>query len=416
MRVQIVYILCVILLGGLIGTLMMIDPGYMMISYGSVTIEASLWAGMFVIVGILALAWVVGRLAGAAFRSAGGLNAWNRRRLARGARDQTVQGVIAATEGDWAHARRALSSSATRSDMPFVNYLNAARAAHALGDTAERDAHLKSARESAPGSDLAIGLTLAELQLSAGEWKQCLATLSELREHAPRHPSVLKMSASAHVGLQDWDAVIDLLPALEKARALDAEELAALQRKTWLAKIAAVLSAKLDAPGVDAVWKQVPRQLRRDEGWVLDFAKLAAEDGAPAQAHAETALRDCLSRSWSDALAAQYGRVQGDDVAKQLSYAERWLRARADDAVLLLTLGRLAMREHLWAKAREYFEASLEAERGAEAAAELGRLYAALGNYEAAAKHLEGAFDAPLSLPSLPMPDRTTSLEAVEAS
>ena len=416
MRTQLIYTLCVILLGGLIGTLVMIDPGYMMISYGSVTLEASLWAGILVLLLVVLLLWVVVRLAGVAFKGAGDLSAWNTHRRMRGARQQTVQGVLAAAEGDWERARRVLATSAERSETPFINYLNAARAAHELGDSAQRDEYLHRARESTPGSDLAIGITQAELQLSKGEWQKCRTTLDGLTKDAPKHAYVLKMLKAVYEAQDDWEAMESLLPSLGRNRAVDAEELARLEQKTWLAKVQrSVSEEKSEASGssLAEIWKQVPRSLRRSGHWVLGFSRLAATHGAGPLA--ETALRECLNRDWSDALVAEYGCLEGEDVNQQLSTAERWLKGRPDNAVLLLTLGRLAMRNHLWAKAREYFEASLAVERSAEAAAELGRLCASLGDYETGAGYLKDAlFEVPATLPELPLPEVSARLVPVQ--
>ena len=416
MRLKIVYTLFVILLGGLIGTLLMMDPGYMMISYASVTIEASLWAGVLILLLLMAFVWVVVRLAGATFKSAGGLNAWNVERRVRGARQQTVQGVLAVAEGDWERGRRILSNSAERSETPFISYLNAARAADELGDAAQRDEYLRLAHESTPGSDLAIGITKAQLQLSKGECQQCLVTLERLKEDAPKHPHVLRMLKSVYECLDDWEAMETLLPALERNRAVDSEESARLRQKIWLAKLERLLAteeSKSDG-SLAGLWKQVPRQLRRDGQWVHAFAKLAADHDAGGVA--EAALRECVSRDWSDELVAEYGRVEGDDVSQQLATAERWLKRHASNATLLLALGRLAMRNHLWAKAREYFEASLKAAHTPEASAELGRLYASLGDYETGASYLkESLRGIPVSLPQLPLPQPSTSLASAES-
>ena len=60
--------------------------------------------------------------------------------------------------------------------------------------------------------------------------------------------------------------------------------------------------------------------------------------------------------------------------AKQLQRAERWLEGRPLDAVLLMALGRLSLRNQLWGKARDYFERSLKLVPDTEVFAELARL------------------------------------------
>jgi HemY protein len=76
-------------------------------------------------------------------------------------------------------------------------------------------------------------------------------------------------------------------------------------------------------------------------------------------AQAEKLLRDALHVQWDDRLLELYGRIDADAPAKQLSHAERWLVGRETDPVLLLTLGRISMRNQLWGKARSYLETSI---------------------------------------------------------
>jgi len=89
-----------------------------------------------------------------------------------------------------------------------------------------------------------------------------------------------------------------------------------------------------------------------------------------------------LRRNWSDDLINLYGRLKGNRADEQLLMAEGWLQERPNNPELLLALGRLSLRNQLWGKAREYFEASINLKRKQETAGELCRLYAHLGQHE----------------------------------
>ena len=59
---------------------------------------------------------------------------------------------------------------------------------------------------------------------------------------------------------------------------------------------------------------------------------------------AEEALREGLKHVWHDELVEIYGRLKGKDANKQLLFAEQQLKERTNDPLLLLSLGRLALR------------------------------------------------------------------------
>ena len=121
---------------------------------------------------------------------------------------------------------------------------------------------------------------------------------------------------------------------------------------------------------------------------------------------AEAALRETLDKAWSNQLALDYGLLPTGDAGAQMKAAERWLKKQNDSAELLLTLGRLSLRNHLWGRAREYFMGSLKLQNSPEAHAELGRLLKHMGEQEAYQTHVREGFEVIAKrLPALPMPD-----------
>jgi HemY protein len=138
-----------------------------------------------------------------------------------------------------------------------------------------------------------------------------------------------------------------------------------------------------------------------------DYVVLLMAQDNPAAA--EKVILRSLKQNWDSALVRQYGLLETEDSARQLRRAESWLPDHTDDSQLLLCLGRLAARDKLWGKARDYFESSYRLERSAELCAELGRLLVALEEPEvAAAYYREGLQMRENALPDLPMPNEAT--------
>ena len=387
-------LLCAILvLGGLLGLFMARDPGYLVLAYDGAVLETSLWFGLLLLVAAYAavrlLLFVLGRLV----RGKGLFTAWR----ARTAQRQTNRGLLLLEEGDWPQAKRLLVNAAGGVAAPAINYLNAARAAHELGAFEERDELLSQAKQQDSKAAPAVGLAGADLRMAAGQWREALAWLRELQALAPKHPRVLERLWRCHEALEDWQALIELAPALRKADAADAEALNAMERQAWRGRLAT-------GDGLKA-WEKRPKALKDDP----DLALAAALGGQAAgdAAGAESLLREALGRSWRDDLVNLYGRIKSSAPDHQLATAEGWLEDRPDDSELLLAAGRLALMNADWPKARRYFETSLRRKPNPESRAELGRLLIALGETRRGGELLTQASGAPNGLPDLPLPQRS---------
>src|SRR5690606_2634722 len=213
-----------------------------------------------------------------------------------------------------------------------------------------------------------------------------------------------------YLRLQDWQQLALLLPELKKYQVVKPEDLKPLERTTWLnllEQAAAEARRKAQGDQVDVeflnlIWDRLPRSMREDDMVIGAYAEHLARLGH--EELAETVLRKVLRNHWSDLLVNIYGRVQGANVAEQLATAEGWLKDRSDNPALLLALGRLSLRNELWGKARDYFEASLKRKRTRETYAELCRLMAHLGHHQESTEYFIQGLLEDSGLPELPMP------------
>lgn len=405
---RLVVILVVALLLGLGLSLgLQYDLGYIRISLGNYLVETNFWVGVVLLVALVLLLMTLIAGIRRLTRTTGAVTHWLARSQKRRARRRTTEGLLALAEGNWPHARKKLEASADRADTPLINYLAAAQAASESGDHDAVDELLRKAFESTPGSDLAVGLTQAQLQLNANRLEQALATLVRLRKQAPHHPFILKLLKTTYLRLEDWRELSRLLPELRKRQLGDPAELDRLERTVWhnlLNRAAAECrrQGNQDLTPLTRLWDELPGSMRRDEHTIRVYAELLAEAGEEAQA--ETLLRKVLRNHWSDELIHLYGKICGAKPDEQLLAAERWLQDRPNNPELLLALGRLSLRNELWGKAREYFETSLHLRRSQETLAELSRLNAHMGDEEASMRLLMQGLVKESGLPELPMP------------
>ncbi|HEV8077029.1 MAG TPA: heme biosynthesis HemY N-terminal domain-containing protein [Marinobacter sp.] len=406
-----VIIVLALLLGTGLAFGLQYDLGYIRVSFGNYLVETNFWVGLALLVTLVVLSVMLIGLVRRLRNGTSVMSGWIARGKERRARRRTTQGLLALAEGNWPRAKKMLTSSASNADTPLINYLAAAQASFECGDHEAVDELLRKAFESTPGSDMAVGITQAQLQLAGNRVEQALATLLRLRKQSPHHPFVLKLLKNAYLRLEDWRELSRLLPELRKYNILVPAELDNLERQAWhnlLEKAASKCrkehrsnpAASLDA--FTGLWDQLPSSMRRDERTIFNYTSLLADLGDEAQA--EILLRKVLRNHWSDELINLYGRVAGQAPDEQLLLAEQWLKDRPNNAELLLALGRLSLRNELWGKAREYFETSLKLQRKRETLAELSRLNAHMGHDTASINLLMQSLENDNGLPRLPMP------------
>ncbi|MEZ5595276.1 MAG: heme biosynthesis HemY N-terminal domain-containing protein [Pseudomonadales bacterium] len=366
-----------IALGGVTGMLMATDPGYVLVSWGDQAWETSLWFALilmvvgYVLIRLVAWLW---------WRSRSGLSAffgWNDQRRRGRARELTSRGLMLWAEGDWKKSQQLLSNGARHADYPFVNHLFAARNAHAMGDLKSRDAELDKARKVLPEAGFALSLIAAEFMVEEGAFETAVSMLKDLRERAPKHPRVLHLLAECLEQLGDDKALIAVLDQAPDD-ALPPEVRARKARAAWLRRLAT------DTPG--DVWRELPRALQRDEALVGMYVDRLVAIGQPDTA--EAVIRDALKAEWRGEFVRLYGRVAASQADVQVRHAEGWLKTHEDDVDLLLTLGRLHLRNGNWDKAESYLKARLRLQADADVYAELGRVFISRGDLSRGADYL----------------------------
>jgi HemY protein len=371
------------------------DPGYVVINFRSYLIEMSVPVLLAAILLLVFSGWLLVKIFNAPRRLG---EAAGRYRSGR-AGHRLTRGMIEVAEGNFARGEKLLARAANSSDAPLLNYLQAARAAHLLGEDERRDAWLRQAYENTPEAASAVLLTQAELQLDQGQYEQALATLRKLEEKAPNHSYALNLLGRLYYRLEDWSQLEALLPRLKKYGRIED----ALLGK-WSVRVHREhLSRAADADSLLAAWNNVPKSLRNDaallEAYFGALIRTEQHDKAEKEIAAE------LKREWRSALVRLFGMIASSDPAKQLSRAEGWLKVHPEDADLLLAAARLCLKNELWGKARSYLETAISIRPSPEAYEEFGRLLNQLGESDAAADAYRAGLNLVAQAPPRAIPD-----------
>ena len=355
--------------------LLLADPGYVVINFRGYLIEMSVPVLLALLVLTIVAAWLILKF----FRAPRKLGeAAGRFRTSR-AGQRLTRGVIEVAEGNFAKGERLLARAADVSEAPLLNYLQAARAAHLLGQDERRDRWLREAYENLPEASNAVLLTQAELQLDQAQYEPALATLRQIEENSPNHSHALALLGRLYYRLEDWSHLSESLPKLRKYGRLDDETLT-----TWSLRVHQEhLESAADGDAVIVAWKNVPREQKKDLSLLESYYSSLIRTGLHDKAEKDLAAD--LRREWRPELVRLFGIVDGSDAPRQLKKVENWLKNHGDDADLLLAAARLCLRNELWGKARSYLETVITIRPTPEAYQEFGRLLNRLGEGDAAA-------------------------------
>ncbi len=366
--------------------------GYVLIKWGHYTLESSLWSFLFALLIIVLVVMLCVSLWRLIFNGVSLFYPVTRNSKSKKALGQATKGMIHYANGHWGSAQRLLADAAAAGQAPLITYLAAARAAHQNSDDEGCANYLRKADKVAPGADLAIGITRAELLLNSGYKEQALATLRRLYKKSPKHTYVLKLLKQSYLELKDWDELARLLPNLRKRKVVSTREYEKLQHMIYRALFEQACHAGKTLNGVasriqpvNSVWKLLSSQHKKDIFFIKEYAYAITSLGAEKQA--ETFIRQQLQNHYSQSLIRLYGSLSTCDQQKLLLTAESLLNEHPNDSELLLCLGKICQRCQLTGKAEEYFKHCLEVSPSVEAYKLAGQFYAQRGLYKQSTKH-----------------------------
>lgn len=403
-----VYALLALAAGSALALTLQQDPGYLLLSFRGWQLETTLaslvLATLLLFIAGVAAVWLL-RLLNPLKLLRG--STWQQLFRRRSPEQASADGLQLLLLGRWQEAYKLLVENAGHVQNPVFNYVAAAIAAQELGDALGCSFCLDRAEKQAGESVQGLRSLRALLERRAGRAESALSQFLAIRRLQPTAPLVLRQLEELELELSDWEGLAALLPELERHKVLAPDAMQALRSKVHEQRLEAAARESLGA--LRLAWQEVPRPLRHEEALVLVYLEALLAHNEDVEAHG--LLTQQLRHAWSDNLVGALGFMRGGSARQLLLLLENLLKQRPNNAVLMLTLGRLSLREQLWGKAREYFEHALRATRTpalrAEIAAELARLLDHLGDSGESLQYYEQAMGMlQHQLPELPLPQR----------
>jgi HemY protein len=359
------------------------NPGYVLIGIGTWSMESSLIAFLIGLIVTFYVLYLLFRFLGWLIRLPWQVKNRSKNIKFNRSQDALIAGLVGSAEGNWEQAEKVLIKHASHSGAPLIHYLTAAKAAQSRGAYDKRDEYLKKAAVHAPGSNVAIGLTQAELHFSANQFEQALETLTKLHSMDATHASVLKLLHQTYQHLGDWQGLRKLLPTLNKNKVLMETEI----KKLEIDAFGGLLKQTIKQGNTDEMrllWTEIPSHIKKNPDVAAVYFAAMINSGLGTEI--ENELVETLTINWDETLLLLFGSLRSKDVHKQLEIAEAWLPHHKNDGVLLTILGKLGLVCQDYAKAEDYLTKSIALDPNVQAYRLLGDLFSVQGEEHKANK------------------------------
>lgn len=389
MRLLILSLLLVLIGGAVLGTLINLDPGYVLLAWGGTSLEMSIWV-LMICIGLLFVTLSFSlRFLLALNLPFLALGHWQQASRTKRMQAQIRQGLLALADGQNARAQTKLSAIAETTDQPFVVIPALAQALGRQGKLNEAKRLLDQFVKQFPNAKQLSLLKLAEIYAYQGHHKSALDSLQTLHQFNPKHAEANQLMMDLLSRLSMWNQLIELLAEVGRFKQFDDEQLAKQQQLAYRqafnsanTKQGSAAASCLDE--LQVLWNKAPKAITADAPSIVDYAKAMARIEGDTGTRTQIFIERSLAKQWSDDLVLVYGHLPLNDIAKSLKQAEQWQEHAKNSAALQLTLGRLCVGLELWGKAEDYLNASIQLQASKEAHAEMARLQYKMGQIEQA--------------------------------
>lgn len=354
--IKILLLIITLIAGIVIGPLLGGNQGYVLISAANQTIEMSFITLVILIVLAFTSLFFLEFILRKIFLLSSSTRGWFSARKSQRARILTSNGLLKLLEGDWKQAEKLVLKGAAHSDTPLLNYLAAAEAAQNRGDVENRDHYLQHAANFGPDT-LATTLTRAKLQYRQGQYEEALASMQGLLKENPRNAILLNLLKDTYLKLQDWQALLRLLPSLKRLNSTSESEIKALELKAESGLMEHIAIQK-GAEGLLAHWNSLSRAARQQTPLIACLIKQLISRQADSQAY--QILRDNLKKQPDEKLISLLPELSLRDYQPAIVKLQELLRYNESNPVTHSALGQLYFREKKWSQAREHFEKALD--------------------------------------------------------
>lgn len=265
-------------------------------------------------------------------------------------------------EGDYRQAEQLLSHSAKKSASPVLHYLQAAEASLQYGDTVRANELLEQAATVCTKKDqFAFDMVRTRLLIENKDAKLAKESVERLLEQKPRNSEVLKLAEKAYLLSGDYQQLINLIPAMYKAKVHSTTELDKLTETVYLRLIKKM--SQLSSIELNYWWKHQPKKIMRNPVYQNEIIKNLIELGD--NDTAQKMLVSSLKKRFDPQLIMLIPQIDSSypeqlvKLTQQLEHASDQQPA-SNQALLNRTMALINIKDNKWDQAKDYINKAIE--------------------------------------------------------
>lgn len=354
---RVLFLMILALVGLILGPNIAGNQGYVRIETDTKVIEMSLVVLVFFFVAALAVVYLLEWLFSRFFRLSRGAYQWVGKRKRKKAQQQTLEGLMKMTEGDYSKAEKLISKNAKHADEPILNFIKAAEAAQQRGDDLNANHYLLEAAKIAGPNNIAVEIARTQVLLQQNKLPAARSSVDSLLELAPNNIEALRLGIEIYQRSGAYKALDNVLENAKQVSFLSATEYESLMQQVEDGLLDEVMNEE-GQEGLLRWWEHQPSRRRRSVYVRAGLVKRLIESGD--HLSAEKIALETVKKFNDDQLADLFG-VLVDLQAEPEGKLVQMLQKRAQKAENLYSddyarvLGYLFTRAGLFEQAKPYF-------------------------------------------------------------
>lgn len=320
------------------------NPGYVMISVGKGYVEMTLLALLLWLLAIWLVMKVVVYVISRLLRLSSQTRFYFFNKSEKKAQAALKQGLSAYLLGDYIRAEKLLSSAGKHSGLTEPKHMFAAAAADANGDEGKVLMHLNAL----DADDIDTALLKAKLLCNRGQWGMAHDLIEPLQQSKPKDDGLFRLYVDILKGLHNWQALLKLLPQIDKRNSYSAEQFEQLAAEV-IRHALADTAERTTFEAAEQQYEQLPNKLKRQAYAVSGYVELLLTSGRSELA--QTALLKGMKKHSITPFLPLLRRVGFDNVVELNKYLQSALQKDENNADLLRGLAYIAAGRGDWALA-----------------------------------------------------------------